>query len=436
MSMYDIAIIGAGWAGIGAARHARECGLKVCLIEKEELGGVCLNRGCIPTKALLKSAALLSSMRSAARFGIAAENVYPDYKAMHAHKDEVVGQLRKGIDFLLKGIERIQGEASFADEHTLQVRDRQITARTIIIATGSKPIELKSLPFDRERVLSSDGLLACDSAVGKLAVIGGGYIGCEFACLFRALGSEVTILEKEASLLPAEDPEVARKLTALFQKQGITVLCSLDTTTYDFSGFDKVLVAVGRVPAFEGVNLQRAGLALQENTIPLNEYLQSPVPHIYAAGDCTGAVMLAHYADFQGRLIVRNIVSPQERRPVHSAVVPRCIFSRPEIGCVGLQEHEAASSGREVSVHRFDYRGSGMAHILDEKDGFIKIIADRGSAQVLGGSLIGPYSTELIALLTLAVTSGLTLDALRSTIFAHPTVAESIRDTVISHGSL
>lgn len=435
MHPYDLAIIGAGWAGISAARQAHANGLKVCLIEKDSLGGVCLNRGCIPTKVLIQSASVLSVVRKAAGFGITASVSGVDYAVVRGRVEKVVSQLRNGLEFLLKGVEVIHGAASFLDEHTLQVQERTIRARDIIIATGSRPLELPGLAMDGKEIVSSDELLLSFEPVKRLLIIGAGYIGCECASLFRAFGSEVVMIEKDDRILPMEDPEISRKLSGLYARQGIGIECSTDARTYNMEGFDKVLLAAGRSAFFGGLDLDKAGVKLTQGRLPLNEYLQTPVNHIYAAGDCTEQIMLAHYAAFQGRMIVANILCPDKRQPVCSSVVPGSVFSHPEAAGVGVREEQARAQGIEYTVHRFDYRASAMAQIRDEAQGFIKIISRKETGEVIGACLIGPSSTELISLLTLAVSNKLTVEQVSSTIFPHPGLAEAVGDSLNSDGA-
>jgi dihydrolipoamide dehydrogenase len=422
--MYDCAVIGAGWAGLAAARTAASRGLKVCLVEKSLLGGTCLNAGCIPTKALVQSAKLLVKTRKAKEFGITADNVGIDISVVMQRTERIVAGLRRAIQDRLRGIELLTGHAEILGKRTIKVGNAVIEAATIILCTGSEPRALKGLEFDGVRILSSGDALKIAAIPSRLLIIGGGSIGCEFASIFSAFGSTVTVAEACDRLIPGTDADIARKLAISFKKRGITVVTGAAATALDRSAFDAIIVSVGRNPGTGGI--ERAGIAVENGRIAVDEYLQSSVPGIYAAGDCTGKLMLAHYAAFQGRIAALNAAG--EKVPCGPVAVPTCIFTSPEIACVGLSEEEAAQQGIAVEKYQFDFLGSGMASVMGETEGMIKIIADKLTGVVVGACVIGPNGCELGGTLTLAVQSAMTVAQLKGTLFAHPSLTESISD--------
>lgn len=426
---YDLAIIGAGWAGFNAAVRAKELGLKAVLIENGLLGGTCLNRGCIPTKSLIYSAKLYSSIKKSSVFGIELTNPGVNFHKIQERKEKIIQSLRQGIEFMLKGIDVINAWAEFISNQELKAGDKVLKVKSILIACGSRPMELPALKFDGKKVVSSDDILNLKEIPGSLLIIGGGVIGCEFASLFSSLGSQVTIVEKMPQLLPGIGKDIARKIEAIFKKRGIKVNTNSDAASCDLNDFDLVLLCVGRAPATENLGLERAGIKTEKGKIIVDEYLRTNVANIYAAGDCTGKVMLAHFAAYQGKAAAENIAKAPELKKADNTNIPNCIFTDPEIASVGLSEEEAGARG-EIKVNKFDFLGSGMARILDEAEGFIKVISDKNTGQIIGASIIGPKATELIAILTVAVTSRLKVSQLKETVFAHPTISEGISEAL------
>ncbi len=413
---YDLAIIGAGWAGFNAAKKAHDFGLKVALIERDLIGGTCLNRGCIPTKALIQSAKVYTLAKKSKLFGIDISEARINFSEIQARKEKIIRQLRQGMEFSLKGVDLIAGEANCLPDNSIEVGNQKIDTRHILIACGSKPVELKGFKFDGKKILSSDDILNLKEIPASLLIIGGGVIGCEFASFFSSLGTQVTLVEMLPQLLPAEEPEVAKKLESIFKKRGIKVNTNTDASTLDLNNFSHVLVCVGRVP-LEKINV--------------DEYLRTGALNIYAAGDCIGGIMLAHYAAYQGEIAAENIARPDSPKKCDNANIPNCIFIDPEVSSIGLKEAEARDKGIEVKIHKFDFLGSGMARILDETDGFIKVISDGHNGKILGASIIGPRATELIGILAVAISSGLTAAQIKNTIFAHPTLSEAIHDALM-----
>lgn len=432
---YDLAIIGAGWAGFNAAIRARELGLRVALIEKDQIGGTCLNRGCIPTKTLIQSARVYILTKKSNTFGIEGASPQINFIKIQERKDKIIQQLRSGMQFMLKDIELFKSEAKILSNEELKVGSQIIKTKFILIATGSKPMELKELKFDGKKIISSDDILNLKEIPKSLLIIGGGIIGCEFASLFSSMGTQVSIAEKMPQLLPGQDKEIAKKLETLFKKKNIKVSTNTDAKTLDLRDYDLVLLCVGRIPNNEDLFLDKANINLERNRVVVDDCLKTNISNIYAAGDCTGKIMLAHFASYQGRIAAENIALVSNPKKIDDTDIPNCIFTDPEIASVGLGEEDARSKDVDIKINRFDFLGSGMARILDETEGFIKIISDKRRREVLGASVIGPHASELIGILTLAISTHLKISQIQNTIFAHPTLAESISDALKeSHG--
>ena len=428
--MYDLVIIGAGWAGFNAALKAKHLGFKVCLIEKAQVGGTCLNLGCIPTKALIQSAKAYALTKKSSAFGIEVSNPKIDFNKIQERKDKIIQQLRSGMQFMLKNIDFLNAEAKILSAEEIEVSGKTIKTKFILIATGSRPIELSAVKFDAKKILSSSDALELKEIPESLLIIGGGVIGCEFASLFSILGSQVAIAEKMPQLLPGEDREVAKKIETLFKKKGIKVNTDTDANTLNAAGYNLILVCVGRAPKTEGLGLEKIGIKLDKGKVAVDEYLKTNIDNIYAAGDCTGKTMLAHFAAYQGITAAENIAHPEKPKKADNTNIPNCVFTDPEIASVGLSEDIARGEGMDISIHKFDFLSSGMARITDETDGFIKIISDKKTDQILGASIIGPRATELIATLTLAVSNQLKISQLKGIIFAHPTFSEAIGEAL------
>jgi dihydrolipoamide dehydrogenase len=426
--MYDLAVIGAGWAGFNAALKAKESGLKVCLIERGPIGGTCLNRGCIPTKSLIASAKIYSIVKKSSIFGVESDNPRFDFARIRQRADSIIRTLSQGMQSRLGGIDFVNSAAQVISQHEIRAEGQIISSGAILIATGSRPVELPQLKFDSEKVLSSDEMLVLSSLPSSLLIVGGGVIGCEFASLFSLLGVKVAILEKMPALLPGEDSEISRKIEVIFKKKGIDVFTGAELSGVSLDTYDKVLVCTGRQPNVEGLGLEKLGIKLDKKGIAVDDFLMTNIPGIYAAGDSTGRLMLAHYAAYQGITAAENISG--NRRKADNLTIPACVFCDPEIASVGLNEEKAASCGIAVKTCKFDFRASAMGRIIDETEGFIKVVVGKDSEEVVGGCIIGPKATELISALTMAVSLRLKLNDMRKVIFAHPTLSESLRDAV------
>jgi len=427
---YDLVIIGAGWAGFNAAKKAKELGLKTVIIENDQIGGTCLNRGCIPTKALLQSAKTYSVALKSKAFGIETTAPKINFTEIQARKDKIIRDLRQGMEFLLKGVDVVRGKAEITSNNTVKVNDKEISAKFILIATGSRSASLKTLSFDEVMVFTSETVLALKEIPKTLLIIGGGVIGCEFASLFSTLGSQVSIIEKLPQILPGVDRDATRKLESIYKKKGIKITTNAEASLADFKNYEVVLLSVGRVPNTEDLGLEKLWIENERGKIKVDEFLRTNVQNIYAAGDCASKIMLAHYAAYQGITAVENIAHPENPKKCDNQVIPACIFTHPQIATVGLNEEEAVKRGLEVKINKFDFLGSGMARIIDEAEGFIKIVSDAKTGVVLGSTIIGPSATELIATLGLAVSNSLNVSQIRETIFAHPTISESIHEAL------
>ncbi|MDD5518967.1 MAG: FAD-dependent oxidoreductase, partial [Candidatus Omnitrophica bacterium] len=375
-------------------------------------------------------AKVFNLVKKSSDFGINVSGPTVDFLKIQERKDRIIQQLRSGMQQMLKDIDYLTGQARLVSSQEIRVLEKTIRARNVLIATGSKPYELAQFKFDARKTLSSNEIISLKEIPGSLLIIGGGVIGCEFAGLFSNLGAKVTVVEKMPQLLPGEDREVAKKIETVFKKKGIKVNTSSDAAAFNPVDFDIILVCVGRKAQTENLGLEETGVNLDKGAIAVDDYLKTNINNIYAAGDCTAKIMLAHFASYQGISAVFNLAYPDKLKPATSSCVPSCIFTEPEIASVGLSEDKARLLGRHIDIHRFDFLGSGMARILGETEGLIKIISDVKTGVVLGAAIIGPRATELIGIFTLAVARCLSIQNLRETIFAHPTLSESITEAI------
>ena len=455
METFDIAVIGAGPGGYPAAIRAAQLGAKVAIIEKEKLGGTCLNWGCIPTKALIAAAETFEKIKHAEKFGITVKDAAVDYATMIGNKDKAVGTLRSGINSLLtaNGVKQFTGTASFVDRNTIEVDGgasvpaSRISAKKIIIATGSTSAMPGFLP-KHERVVESRALLDIQKLPASMIVMGGGFIGCELACMAAMLGVNVTIVELLEDILLLLDPDVRREVRAHMEKNlGIRVLTgkALDKISADAKSVrgnfgdetlsaDLLLCAVGRKPVTDGLKLENAGLKTTERGfIEADDYCRTKVANIFAIGDVTGKIQLAHYATAQGIAAAENAV--QTKLHKHDTIVPNVIFTSPEVGTAGLSEDDAKKQNRAVKTGKFRFAGLGKGMATGETTGFVKWIADAATDQLLGAAAVGPHATELIAEAAAVIRAELTTRELGRTIHAHPTFSEIwMEDAHALHG--
>jgi len=446
--MTKILVLGGGPAGYVAAGRAAQLGAEVTLVEAREIGGTCLNRGCIPTKAMVAGAQRLHAAREAGVFGVQTGEVGLDFSAFMARKDAVTAQLRDGVAHLLKArkVEVVAGRATLAGPGRLRLDDgSELAGDAVILASGSEPVRMGLFDWSDPRLMTSDELLAIDHVPESLLIVGGGVIGCEFASVFARLGAAVTVVEMLDQLLPGEDQRVSRTLQQAFKKNGIAVhvktaveaaASSEAGVTVSLAGgrelsAARVLVAVGRKPLSAGLGYEEAGVAIDaRGFVVTDETCRTTLGGVFAAGDVAGPPLLAHWAYHQGMIAAENAVTGAALECDRS-LVPNCVFSSPEVASCGLTEAAAAAAGVEYEVAQVRFNGNSKAVIEGEPDGFVRLVCEPGGGRVLGASLIGPHVTELVHELALAVHSGLTLADVAATIHAHPTLAEAVGEAAL-----
>jgi len=452
---YDIAIIGGGPGGYVAAIRAAQLGKRVALIEKERVGGLCLNWGCIPSKALLWNAEVIGLLRDAETYGIAFDNLRLDMGKAIDGSREIVDQMVKGVEFLLgkNGVTTIAGEASFVTPRKLRVdgAGETVEAQHVIIATGARPRTLPGLETDGETIINSRGALELRERPEKVVIIGGGPIGVEFAQFWRAYGIDVTVLEMLEHLLPLEDEEISTQLERAYKKQGIKFVTGAQvggakaangraTVRFTAKGkeqeldADKVLIGIGFEANVAALGLEKIGVRVERGYVKTGEGLTTGVEGVYAIGDVTGIMNLAHVASAQGVMLVERLAG-LDAPALDYKKLPRATYSQPEVGSVGLTEREARDAGFEVKVGKFPIRANGRAKAIHQTDGLIKIVADAGSGETLGIHMVGPMVTELLGEASLGMTLEATPRELGWTVAAHPTLSETVKEAALAvHG--
>jgi dihydrolipoamide dehydrogenase len=445
---FDVAVIGGGPGGYVAAIRAAQLGARTAIVEKDRLGGTCLVRGCIPTKAMLQSSELYSLMERGSEYGVVADQLHFDLKAANLRRDKVVDQLVSGVEGLMKAnrIQVINGAARLEADRTFIVNGERYQAGDLIVATGSVParIPIKGV----EHTIDSDGILAVEEIPETMAVIGGGVVGMEWGALYAALGTRVTVLELMPQILPMVEADMVSHYRRHFEKQGgiVHTEAMVEAVVKNKEGLEVrfqakgesqsvpaevVLLATGRLPYTEGLGLDEAGVELDQGRIMVDDHLRTSTDRIWAIGDVIGGIMLAHVASYEGVCAVENICGYADRRPDYHAA-PNCIYTDPEIANVGLTEQEAREKGHEVKVGRFPFAASGRALTLGQTEGAVKVIADANDDTLLGVQMVGPRVTDVIAEATLAVQQRLKLHDLDLTMHAHPTLAESLMEAALA----
>jgi len=443
---YDIIIIGGGPGGYPAAIYAAKNNAKVAIIEKEELGGTCLNKGCIPTKTFIKSAGLYNDIKSSQQFGITAEGVSFKWDEILKNKNKVVRGLTNGVQTLLKsnGIDIYKGKGTLIDNNTVKIEGNNneiITGANIVIATGSKPVTIPVKGSDLGGVITSDEALDLENLPESLAIIGGGVIGVELGYVFRTFGVDVTIIEMLPEILPRQDVDAIKVVKDSLQKIGIKILTETKLSGIEKAGemlkvnFDtkngqdsiiveNVLISAGRKSEIDVIN----GLSIvtDKQGIVVDEYMRTNISNIYAIGDVTGKVMLAHVATHQALVAVKNILGKEIK--MNYNVIPSCIYTNPELASVGLTEEEARINYESIKVGLFPFAASGKAKTIGATDGFVKIICDEKYNEIIGVHIVGAHATELIAEACLAIKMECTAEEIADTIHAHPTLAEAVME--------
>ncbi len=451
--VYDVAVIGAGIGGYSSAVRASQLGMRVAIIEKQKIGGTCLNRGCIPTVTLATIANLLEKIRHAKNYGINVESFSVDFKRIRARKEAIVNRLSQGVKYLLKknGIEVFEGFGRIKSWNQVSIEkngeEKTIEAKNIIVASGSRPKRLPAIPIDGEKIITPEDSLNLEEIPQNLSIIGGGILGVEFAQIFRLLGANVTILERERRLLPYLDKEISVALSKILERNGIKIFTNVASESINIENngvnltfyaegkklnvtADKVIVAVGREPNSENLGLENIGVRLKNGFIEVDEHMRTNIPNIYAVGDVTGGKMFAHVAFAEGIVAAENIAGMEAS--IDRKAIPICIYTTPEIACVGLSEEEALKLGYKISVGKFPYMANGRAITLNEREGFVKIIAEKETDEILGVHIIGPDATNLISEAVVAIKLECTSEELGKTMHPHPTLSETIMEASLA----
>jgi len=450
---YDITIIGAGPGGYVAAIKAAQLGAKVALIEKNKVGGVCLNRGCIPTKALVASAEMYKNLSDCKKYAIKLNGkLSVDMRDVIARKDKIVNLLVAGIKALLKNnkIDLIKGDALIKGEKTISLKNftdgssDQIETDNIIIATGSEPISLPGLTLDGNFIISSDEALNLQDIPSEILIVGAGVIGCEFAFMLNNFGAKVTIVEMLQKALPFEDLEISAIIEREFKKRKIKLITGqkvekisppdnnrikAETSSGESFDVDKILLSVGRKYNSSGLGLDKIGLKSgKRGNIEVNDKLETNIKGIYAIGDVSGEPFYAHKASHEGIVAVRNALGANISR--EKEIIPYGIFTHPEIGGVGITEEQAKAKNLDYKIGKFNFRGLGRAHTLSEIDGLVKVISDANDDSILGVRIIGASASEVIHVAACAMKAGLKTDELADMIYSHPTMSEGLQEAL------
>lgn len=452
--MPKVAIIGGGPGGYVSAIRLQQYGIESLVFEKERLGGICLNQGCIPTKSLVKVADLFAEMKEAASFGLSADQPQVDYQKVWERKNKVVEQLVSGVEFIFKkrnipiikeAVVKIRKEA---EKYLIFTGKSVYEAEYLILATGSQPVELPFLKFDGERILSSTDILNMQTLPRSLIIIGGGVIGCEFASIYRQLGVDVEIVEFLPNLISLEDNEISKRLALAMKKSGIKLHLNIAAESSEIEAdrvvlklsdgrelsADKILVSVGRKPLCE-IEFEDCELQKNKGFITIDDTFRTNLPRVFAIGDVTGKLMLAHTASKQGQIVADIICnelndSGIEIMNLQYENIPACTFTNPEIGSVGLSEEQAKEKFGDILVGKFPFTANGKALGLGNSFGFVKTIASAADHKLVGMHIIGPQATELIALGGILIGSEATVQDVKKIVFAHPTLSEAVMESI------
>jgi dihydrolipoamide dehydrogenase len=448
---FDVVVIGTGPGGYVAAIRCAQLGLTVATVEDDRPGGVCLNWGCIPTKALLRNAEVLHLVESADRFGIKVDNVRPDYAEAVKRSRGVADRMAKGVEFLFRKnkITLFPGVGSLRSPNTVEVKGGGGTetleaGRAVILATGSQPKSLPGVTIDETLVISSNGAVRNEARPASLIVIGAGAVGMEFADVYAAYGTQVTVLEALPRVLPIEDEEVSTLVSRLFTRRGMTLKTGVKVSAVKPGGpgvivetdggrleAAQVLMAVGRGARTAGVGLEAAGVQLERGFVKVSPTMETSVKGVYAIGDMAGAPLLAHKAMAEG-VVAAEAIAGRHPRPVDYGNVPSCTYCRPQVASIGVSEAKAKENGREVTVGKFPFTASGKAVALGDTDGFVKVVGDKATGEILGVHIVGPEATEIIHEFAVGRTLEATLEEIMHTIHAHPTLSEAALEATLA----
>jgi dihydrolipoamide dehydrogenase len=447
---FDVAVIGTGPGGYVAAIRCAQLGLSVATVEDDRPGGVCLNWGCIPTKALLRNAEVVTLLGRAGEFGIRLNGFEASYAEAVKRSRSVADRMAKGVEFLFRKnkITLFPGRGTLKAKNVVEVKGASATetieARAIILATGSEPKSLPGVTLDEKSVISSNGAVRNERAPKSIAIVGAGAVGVEFADVYAAYGTQVTLLEALPRVVPIEDEEVSKELARTFTRRAIAIKTGVKVASVtpggagvvvDLGGekleVEQVLMAVGRAAKVAGLGLEGVGVQLDRGFVKVSPRMETSVPGLYAIGDMAGAPLLAHKAMAEG-VVAAEAIAGKSPRPVDYANVPSCTYCRPQIASIGATEARAREAGREVAVGKFPFTASGKAVALGDTEGFIKVIADKGSGEILGVHIVGPEATEIIHEFALGRTLEATLEEIIHTIHAHPTLSEAALEATLA----
>lgn len=457
---FDLIVLGSGPGGYVAAIRASQLGLKTAIVEKESLGGICLNWGCIPTKALLKSANVFEYIQHASDYGIEVKDSKADFNGMVKRSRNVAEGMSKGVQFLMKKnkIEVIMGTGKLLSGNKLRVttsegETKELSAKSIIVATGARSRELPNLKQDGKKIIGYREALALDKLPKSMVIVGSGAIGVEFAYFYKTIGVDVTIVEYLPNVVPVEDEEVSKQLAKSFKKAGIKIMTESEVTDVDTSGkgckvnvktkkgeekieCDIVLSAVGVSANIENIGLEEVGIATDKGKILVNDFYETNIPGYYAIGDCVPGQALAHVASAEGIICVEKIAG-ENPEPLDYNNIPGCTYCSPEIASVGYTEKAAKDAGYDIKVGKFPFSASGKASAAGAKDGFVKIIYDAKYGELLGAHMIGANVTEMIAEIVAARKLETTGHEILKTVHPHPTMSEAVMEaTAAAYGEV
>lgn len=461
---YDVVVLGGGTGGYVAAIRAAQLGLKTAIVEKDKLGGTCLHKGCIPSKVLLRSAEVFAGAQVSEAFGVMTSSVTLNFEKVQERKNKIVAELYKGVQQLMKngqidiyeGFGRIMGPSIFSPlPGTISVEmkngaeNEMLLPKNVIIATGSRPRMLRDLMADGEHILTSDEALELKTLPSSMIIIGGGVIGLEWASIFSDFGVRVTVIENEERIIGTEDKDISKEMERVMKKKGVEIVTGANvypdslrkgggvTITAEINGSrrefqaDKLLLSIGRMANTEGFGLENTEIKVEKGFIVTNEFFQTSESHIYAIGDCIGGLQLAHTASREGIVAIEHIAG-KNPAPVDYSHIPKCIYSRPEAASIGLSEEKAKEHGYNVKIGKFPMRANGKALVFGQTDGFVKVVADRETNDILGVHILGPHATELISEAGIARFLDATPWEVANTIHPHPTLSEAIGEAALA----